>query len=136
MTIEDMIAKQIRIERQEQPTVASLSFEAHAANAFQSYVRAAISFTIKRGGFLYGTVDDDNKIKVSKHPLPSGESSVNPHPAHDSTPHAVLHYSTLFVSIAFAIEMGKPFELPQYSSKAILDLLWHLNLRFFFLTSC
>lgn len=69
MTIEAMIANQIRIERQEQPTVASVSFDIHAANTFQSYVRAAMAFSIKRGGVLYGTVDDNDNIKVNESAL-------------------------------------------------------------------
>ena len=49
-----MIAQQTRIERQDAPHCASVSFERHAANGFQSYVRDALAFSIKRGGMLYG----------------------------------------------------------------------------------
>ena len=38
---------------------ASVSFERHAANVFQSYVQSALAFSIKRGGILYGQVDDE-----------------------------------------------------------------------------
>lgn len=65
MTVDQMVAKQVRIERQENPKIASVSFDRHAANSFQSYVRSALAFSIKRGGFLYGTVDDEDNIKVA-----------------------------------------------------------------------
>ena len=54
MSVDEMIARQMRIERQEAAHCASVSFERHAANAFQSYVRDALAFSIKRGGILYG----------------------------------------------------------------------------------
>jgi nuclear protein localization protein 4 homolog len=54
-----MVAKQTRIERQETPACASVSFDVHAANAFQSYVQSALAFSIKRGGILYGTIDEE-----------------------------------------------------------------------------
>ena len=54
MNVNEMIARQTRIERQEAANCASVSFERHAANAFQSYVRDALAFSIKRGGILYG----------------------------------------------------------------------------------
>lgn len=59
MTVSSMVAKQTRIERQETPTCASVSFDMHAANAFQSYVQSALAFSIKRGGILYGTIDEE-----------------------------------------------------------------------------
>lgn len=55
MNIEEMVAKQTRIERQETPHTPSASFDFQAANAFQSYVSSALAFSIKRGGILYGT---------------------------------------------------------------------------------
>ena len=58
MTIEEMVAKQTRIERQESSSVASVSFDMHAANAFQAYV-SSLGFHNKRGGILYGEVKDD-----------------------------------------------------------------------------
>lgn len=64
MTVEELVARQTRIERQETPHVASASFERHAADAFQSYVHGAIAFSIKRGGLLYGTVDDEGRVLV------------------------------------------------------------------------
>ncbi|CAL8463810.1 g3344 [Coccomyxa elongata] len=64
MTVDELVAKQTRIERQETPHAASVSFERHAADAFQSYVRDALAFSIKRGGLLYGSVDDEGKVSV------------------------------------------------------------------------
>eukprot|EP00850_Spirogloea_muscicola_P023375 SM000352S13423 [mRNA] locus=s352:49201:51198:+ [translate_table: standard] len=64
MTVDDMIARQTRIERQEKPHCASVSFDRDAANAFQSYVHESLAFSVKRGGFLYGTVDDGGEVFV------------------------------------------------------------------------
>jgi hypothetical protein len=50
--------------RQETPHCTSVSFERHAANAFQSYVSGALAFSIKRGGILYGNVDEEGKAVV------------------------------------------------------------------------
>eukprot|EP00803_Ostreobium_quekettii_P001724 evm.model.scf_441EXC.17 EVM.evm.TU.scf_441EXC.17 scf_441EXC:83479-85016(-) len=64
MTVEEMMSRQMRIERQEHPKVASVSFDRHAANVFQAYVRTALAFSIKRGAILYGTVDEENNVRV------------------------------------------------------------------------
>lgn len=64
MTIEALVASQVRIERQEKPVAASVSFDLNAANSFQAYVRSALGFSVKRGGLLYGTVDDEKNVKV------------------------------------------------------------------------
>lgn len=64
MTVEQLIAKQTRIERQEQPHCTSVSFDRHAANTFQSYVQSALAFSIKRGGILYGTKDEEGAVTV------------------------------------------------------------------------
>jgi hypothetical protein len=40
MTIADMVLRQTRIERQEKPRCASLSFDGQAANVFQACVHA------------------------------------------------------------------------------------------------
>lgn len=50
--------------RQETPHCASVSFDRHAANAFQSYVSGALAFSIKRGGLLYGSIDEEGKALV------------------------------------------------------------------------
>ena len=50
--------------RQETPHCASVSFERHAANAFQRYVAGAINFSIKRGGLLYGSVGEGGHVRV------------------------------------------------------------------------
>mmetsp|Transcript_20771 Transcript_20771/g.62557 ORF Transcript_20771/g.62557 Transcript_20771/m.62557 type:complete len:413 (-) Transcript_20771:823-2061(-) len=64
MNVNAMIAMQTRIERQDAPHCASVSFERHAAYAFQSYVASTLAFSVKRGGILYGAVDDDNNVMV------------------------------------------------------------------------
>jgi hypothetical protein len=47
MTVKDMIAAQTKIERQDASHTSAVSFDRHAANAFQSYVHAALAFSIK-----------------------------------------------------------------------------------------
>mmetsp|Transcript_35576 Transcript_35576/g.79001 ORF Transcript_35576/g.79001 Transcript_35576/m.79001 type:complete len:414 (+) Transcript_35576:354-1595(+) len=64
ITISDVIAKQVRIERQEKARIESVSFDRHAADSFQSYVQRALSFNIKRGGLLYGRVEEGGKVMV------------------------------------------------------------------------
>ncbi|EFJ40602.1 hypothetical protein VOLCADRAFT_69322 [Volvox carteri f. nagariensis] len=64
MTLNDVMAKVIKIERQEKPLVSAISFDRNAANVFQSYLQGAFNFSIKRGGLLYGNVDDDKTVKV------------------------------------------------------------------------
>ena len=41
-----------------------MSFDRHVANAFQSYVSGALAFSIKRGGLLYGSIDEEGKALV------------------------------------------------------------------------
>ena len=50
--------------RQETPHCSSVSFDRHAANSFQSYVSGALAFSIKRGGLLYGSIDEEGKALV------------------------------------------------------------------------
>ncbi|GMJ09156.1 NPL4-like protein 1 [Hibiscus trionum] len=64
MTIDDLIAKQTRITRQESPHCDSVSFDRDSANAFQRYVNETLAFAIKRGGFMYGTVSEEGKVEV------------------------------------------------------------------------
>lgn len=64
MTMDDLIAKQMRITRQETPHCESVSFDRDAANAFQHYVNDSLAFAVKRGGFMYGTVSSDRKVEV------------------------------------------------------------------------
>lgn len=52
------------MRRQEASHCTSLSFDKHAANAFQSYIMQMHAFSIKRGGLLYGTREDDGGILV------------------------------------------------------------------------
>jgi len=64
MTVDAMIASQTRIERQEAPHCVSVSFDANAANVFQSYVNYTLGFKQVRFGWLYGTRDEENKAHV------------------------------------------------------------------------
>jgi nuclear protein localization family protein 4 len=64
MTIDDLIARQMRIERQENPHCSSVSFDRDAASAFQQYVNETLAFAIKRGGIMYGSVDERNDVSV------------------------------------------------------------------------
>ena len=64
MTVESMIAQQTRIERQETPHCASVSFDAHAADAFQQYVNGTLGFNQMRFGWMYGTVGEDGAVEV------------------------------------------------------------------------
>lgn len=64
MTMDDLIARQTRIERQEKPHCSALSFDREAANAFQHYVHESLAFSIKRGGIMYGSVNEAGEVKV------------------------------------------------------------------------
>lgn len=61
MTMDDLIARQIRVTRQENALCAAASFDRDAANAFQLYVAESLAFGVKRAGFLYGRVDAETK---------------------------------------------------------------------------
>ncbi|KAL8539372.1 hypothetical protein ACS0TY_001122 [Phlomoides rotata] len=64
MTMDDLIAKQMRVTRQEDPHCEMVSFDRDAANAFQHYVNESLAFGVKRGGFMYGTVSEEGKVEV------------------------------------------------------------------------
>ncbi|XP_022858755.1 NPL4-like protein 2 [Olea europaea var. sylvestris] len=64
MTVDDLIAKQMRITRQENPHCELVSFDRDAANAFQNYVNETLAFAVKRGGLMYGTVSPEGKVEV------------------------------------------------------------------------
>ncbi|GAB2279345.1 hypothetical protein Dimus_013987 [Dionaea muscipula] len=64
MTMDDLIAKQMRITRQEKPYCELVSFDRDAANAFQHYVNETLAFAVKRGGFMYGTVSEVGKVEI------------------------------------------------------------------------
>ncbi|GAB4842517.1 hypothetical protein Ancab_012491 [Ancistrocladus abbreviatus] len=65
MTMDDLIAKQMRVTRQENAHCELVSFDRDAANAFQHYVNESLAFAVKRGGFMYGTVSDVGKVEVN-----------------------------------------------------------------------
>ncbi|KAI3993840.1 hypothetical protein MKX01_002853 [Papaver californicum] len=65
MTMDDLIAKQMRVSRQEKPNCESVSFDRDAANCFQHYVNETLAFAVKQGGFMYGTVSEDGEVMVN-----------------------------------------------------------------------
>lgn len=65
MTMDDLIAKQMRVTRQETSHCESVSFDRDCANAFQHYVNESLAFAVKRGGFMYGVVSEDGKVEVN-----------------------------------------------------------------------
>ncbi|KAL0402979.1 UNVERIFIED_CONTAM: NPL4-like protein 1 [Sesamum radiatum] len=64
MTIDDLIAKQMRVTRQEKAHCKLVSFDRDAANVFQHYVNESLAFAVKRAGFMYGTVSEEGKVEV------------------------------------------------------------------------
>ncbi|KAK6145686.1 hypothetical protein DH2020_022506 [Rehmannia glutinosa] len=64
MTMDDLIAKQMRITRQEKAHCELVSFDRNAANVFQQYVNENLAFAVKRGGFMYGRVSEEGKVEV------------------------------------------------------------------------
>ncbi|PKU63690.1 NPL4-like protein 2 [Dendrobium catenatum] len=64
MTMDDLIARQMRVSRQENPHCESASFDRDAAHAFQLYVNETLAFAIKRGGFMYGRIGEGGAVEV------------------------------------------------------------------------
>ncbi|KAK9146815.1 hypothetical protein Sjap_006718 [Stephania japonica] len=64
MTMDELIAKQMRISRQESAHCEAVSFDRDAANVFQHYVNETLAFAVKRGGFMYGTLSEEGKVEV------------------------------------------------------------------------
>ncbi|KAK7845114.1 NPL4-like protein 2 [Quercus suber] len=64
MTMDDLIAKQVRVTRQENPHCELVSFDRDSAHAFQHYVNETLAFGVKRCGFMYGTVSETGKVEV------------------------------------------------------------------------
>jgi nuclear protein localization protein 4 homolog len=62
--VSTLMAKQVRMERQETPNVTAVSFDRFAAHSFQAYVQSALAFSIKRCGLLYGHVSEDKVVFV------------------------------------------------------------------------
>mmetsp|Transcript_30694 Transcript_30694/g.55886 ORF Transcript_30694/g.55886 Transcript_30694/m.55886 type:complete len:491 (-) Transcript_30694:686-2158(-) len=60
LTLNDVMARQTKIERQVKPTVEAVSFDSEAAGQFQLYLQSVTKFRVKRGGILYGTYDEEN----------------------------------------------------------------------------
>ena len=83
MDVGALMARQVRIERQDDPTIEAVSFERFAANAFQSYVQAALNFSVQRCGWLLGRVEGGTELATSE-----GTQS--------STEGAVVHVDTIY----------------------------------------
>lgn len=64
MTMDDLIARQTRVSRQDTPNCASVSLDRFAADAFQRHVNEALAFAVKRAGFMYGSVSSDGEVSV------------------------------------------------------------------------
>lgn len=62
--MDDLIAKQMRVSRQENPHCELVSFDRDTANVFQSYVNESLAFGVKRGGLMYGNVSPEGKVEV------------------------------------------------------------------------
>lgn len=65
MTVDDLIARQMRVSRQEKSHCDSVSFDRDCANAFQHYVNESLAFAVKRGGFMYGSVSEEGQVEVN-----------------------------------------------------------------------
>ncbi|KAF8080549.1 hypothetical protein N665_0935s0008 [Sinapis alba] len=65
MTVDDLIARQMRVSRQEKSHCDSVSFDRDCANAFQHYVNESLAFAVKRGGFMYGNVSEEGQVEVN-----------------------------------------------------------------------
>eukprot|EP01026_Neomeris_dumetosa_P068292 TRINITY_DN6685_c0_g2_i1.p1 TRINITY_DN6685_c0_g2~~TRINITY_DN6685_c0_g2_i1.p1 ORF type:complete len:342 (-),score=54.53 TRINITY_DN6685_c0_g2_i1:298-1323(-) len=77
MTVEDMVARQVRIERQDEPHCASVSFDRGAAYSFQAYVHQTLAFSIKRAGIMYGYIDDEKNVMIEVVIEPPQEGSAD-----------------------------------------------------------
>lgn len=64
MTMDDLIAKQVRVSRQETGKCEMASFDRDAANCFQLYVNQTLAFAVKRGGFMYGRIGEGGTVEV------------------------------------------------------------------------
>jgi nuclear protein localization family protein 4 len=62
LTVGELVAAQVRIARQDAPTVAALSLDRGAADAFQAYVSRATRFGVARCGIMYGRVGEDGCV--------------------------------------------------------------------------
>lgn len=76
LDVAGIMAKQVRMERQDTAHIAAVSFDKYAVHAFQQYVQSAHAFAIKRCGLLYGHVGEDKVVYVDAvyEPEQSGQS--------------------------------------------------------------
>ena len=65
MTVDDLVAQEIRVGAQTDPHCCKVSFCRVAAQAFQAYVNANTGFSVMRCGWLYGTMNAETReVKV------------------------------------------------------------------------
>eukprot|EP00892_Ulva_mutabilis_P011724 jgi/Ulvmu1/8924/UM005_0015.1 len=76
LDVAGIMAKQVRIERQDAAHVTAVSFDRYSAHSFQQYVQSAHAFSIKRCGLLYGRLGEDKVVYVDAvyEPEQSGQS--------------------------------------------------------------
>ncbi|MCL7049422.1 hypothetical protein MKW94_027698, partial [Papaver nudicaule] len=60
-----LIAKQMRVSRQEKANCESVSFDHDAADCIQHYVNETLAFAVKLGVFMYGTVSQEGEIMMN-----------------------------------------------------------------------
>ncbi|KAL0004295.1 hypothetical protein SO802_011856 [Lithocarpus litseifolius] len=64
LIMDDLISKQVRVTRQENPHCELVSFDRDSAHAFQHYVNETLAFGMKRCRFMYGTISETRKVEV------------------------------------------------------------------------
>ena len=75
MTMDELIALQTRIDRQEVPHCQALSLDRHAANMFQMYLSQGLGFSVKRGALMYGVVEEGGQVRADAIYEPPQEAS-------------------------------------------------------------
>ena len=60
VSLSQLVARWVRIETQKTASCSTLFLDAAAAGSFQSYVSGYQAFSIKRGGIMYGTIDEES----------------------------------------------------------------------------
>ncbi|KAI4319437.1 hypothetical protein MLD38_033034 [Melastoma candidum] len=64
MTIDDLVARQVRVVRQDSPHCSLASLDRDSAHSFQLFLSESLAFAVKRGGFLYGRVGNRGEVWV------------------------------------------------------------------------
>ena len=63
MTVEELVSRQVRIERQKESNTSVVSIDRQCAQVFQAYIHGQLAFSVKRGGICYGEVDEEGACK-------------------------------------------------------------------------